>query len=351
VDIRRFLRSPVAVVLALLADFLLWGGPHRPDLAFRNDLNAAFAAQAQATRDWIDLPGVVGTAVGLNASGDPVVKVYLSQVGVAALPAMVAGVGVQVEVTGPITAIEWGEPESASRDGAAAVNPKGSFPRPVPIGVSTGHPGVTAGTIGARVTDGPNVFALSNNHVFANGNNARPGDPTLQPGIVDGGRDPDDAVGTLHDFEPIRYCGQLLCPENRIDGAIALTTTDDQGRDTPEGGYGTPRSSTTEASLGMAVQKYGRTTGHTHGTITGINAVLDIAYRGGEARFVDQIIIADGTFSTGGDSGSLVVTEGILLGDRRPVGLLFAGSDTYTVANPIDLVLDRFGVTIDGSGL
>jgi hypothetical protein len=33
------------------------------------------------------------------------------------------------------------------------------------------------------------------------------------------------------------------------------------------------------------------------------------------------------------------------------VGLLFAGSDTYTVANPIDVVLDRFGVTIDGSGM
>jgi len=34
--------------------------------------------------------------------------------------------------------------------------------RPVPIGVSTGHPDITAGTIGARVTDGVNVYALSN---------------------------------------------------------------------------------------------------------------------------------------------------------------------------------------------
>jgi PKD repeat protein len=33
------------------------------------------------------------------------------------------------------------------------------------------------------------------------------------------------------------------------------------------------------------------------------------------------------------------------------VGLLFAGSDSYTIANPIDLVLDRFDVTVDdGSG-
>jgi hypothetical protein len=30
------------------------------------------------------------------------------------------------------------------------------------------------------------------------------------------------------------------------------------------------------------------------------------------------------------------------------VGLLFAGGDTDTIANPIDLVLSRFGVTVDG---
>ena len=357
--IRRLLRFPVGLILALAADFLLFGGPHRPDLAFKADLRAAFAAQSQATADWIDLPGVVGTAVGLNASGDPVVKVYITELGVAALPLMVAGVDVQVEVTGPITAIPAeGEgaasdeaAEDAATDGAATVDPKQSFPRPVPIGVSTGHPGVTAGTIGARVTDGRQVFALSNNHVFANGNDARPGDNLLQPGVVDGGRNPDDALGTLQDFEPIQYCSAVICPDNHIDAAIALTSTDDLSRDTPEGGYGTPRSSTVEASLGMKVQKYGRTTGQTEGTITGINAVIDVQYRGGSVRFVDQIIITDGTFSTGGDSGSLVVTRGYLWGDRRPVGLLFAGSDTYTVANPIDVVLERFGVTIDGSGM
>jgi hypothetical protein len=102
----------------------------------------------------------------------------------------------------------------------------------------------------------------------------------------------------------------------------------------------------------MKVQKYGRTTGHTRGTITGINAVIDVAYPSGTARFVDQIIITNDTmFSTGGDSGSLIVTQGRLLGDRRPVALLFAGSDINTIANPIDVVLDRFGITIDGSGL
>ena len=97
----------------------------------------------------------------------------------------------------------------------------------------------------------------------------------------------------------------------------------------------------------LAVQKYGRTTGHTRGKVTGINAILDVNYRTGRARFVDQIVVTGQGFSAGGDSGSLIVTDGRGRKDRRPVGLLFAGSPNTTIANPIDLVLDRFGVTVD----
>jgi len=61
------------------------------------------------------------------------------------------------------------------------------------------------------------------------------------------------------------------------------------------------------------------------------------------ARFVDQIGISDGSFSDGGDSGSLIVTNDA---GKNPVGLLFAGSSTRTIANPIDDVLAAFNVTI-----
>ena len=62
-----------------------------------------------------------------------------------------------------------------------------------------------------------------------------------------------------------------------------------------------------------------------------------------------QIVITPGTFSAGGDSGSLIVVNSVGSGsDRRPVGLLFAGSSSYTIANPIDAVLTEFRVTIDG---
>lgn len=299
-------------------------------------LDAALAAQAMVSEDWLSMDGVVGTAVGLDESGSAVLKVYLAEAGIAALPMTVAEVPVRMEVTGRIVSLADSPP-----------NPKAGFPRPVPIGVSTGHPDITAGTIGARVSDGTRVFALSNNHVLANNNGAQKGDNFLQPGVADGGRNPADALGTLYDFEPIQFCSQIVCPTNQMDAALALTTTDDLGTETPTDGYGKPRSGTVEANLGMQVQKYGRTTGHTVGRISGINAMVNVNYRTGTARFTGQIMISGDGFSTGGDSGSLIVTKGIFMADRRPVGLLFAGSATNTIANPIDLVLDRFGVTID----
>ena len=156
-------------------------------------------------------------------------------------------------------------------------------------------------------------------------------------------------IATLYDFEPISFCSGFTCPLNQLDAAIALTTVEDVGNETPEGGYGAPRESPAEAKLGLKVQKYGRTTGYTHGQVSGINATIDVGYKNGKARFEGQIVITGNGFSAGGDSGSLIVTEGLLLADRRPVGLLFAGTGTSPLANPIELVLDRFGVKIDGN--
>jgi hypothetical protein len=351
----------LALLLALAGDVAVHGVPPVPHGLSQASLSAALAAQAQVTEDWLGLEGVVGTAVGQGSPGEAVLKVYVTNLGAGLLPRSVAGVPVRVELTGPFVSLGQPLPPSfggaagawdagAGDAGAGDVDPKAGFPRPVPIGVSTGHPDVTAGTIGARVTDGSDVFALSNNHVYAANNRGRSGDNLLQPGIADGGRNPEDAVATLYDFEPIGFCAGMACPSNRIDAAIALTTTEEVGTETPEGGYGQPRADPFEATLGMRVQKYGRTTGHTLGRVTGINATIDVNYRTGVARFTGQIVItgSDGEFSAGGDSGSLVVSKGILTADRRPVGLLFAGSNTTTLANPIDLVLERFGVRVDG---
>ena len=220
------------------------------------------------------------------------------------------------------------------------------YPRPVPIGVSTGHPDITAGTIGCRVKKDGAVYALSNNHVYANENLAFPGENVLQPGDYDGGIDPDDAIGTLELYVPILFGGS----DNTVDAAIALSSTADLDNATPigGGGYGVPNSDTLapNVALGRAVQKYGRTTGLTKGTVAGINATVNVGYDRGVATFVGQLLIWRGrSFSAGGDSGSLVVTDDEAC---NPVGLLFAGSNRYTIANSIDDVLNAYDVSIDG---
>ena len=304
------------------------------------------AVQEAHTNRLMAIKGVAGTAVGLDAGNAHVIKVLLEKPGVAGIPKKLDGIAVHPVVTGKIYALPKpeGKPDKPGKppkpEPEPPVDPTARFDRPVPIGVSTGHPDITAGTIGCRVTKEGKGYALSNNHVYANENLASIGDNVLQPGTYDEGVNPEDAIGTLADFQPIAFDGS----DNTIDAAIALTSTANLGNATPTDGYGVPNSATVAPALRMKLQKYGRTTGLTSGKITAINATVNVGYDSGVARFVGQIVIIPGGFSAGGDSGSLVVTQK----GKNPVGLLFAGSSTVTIANPIDAVLDRFGVSVDG---
>ena len=318
-------------------------------------LDAVMAVQDRHTSRVMALGGVVGTGTGLGAAGNPVVVVFTAGPGVAGIPGKLEGVSVSVRPIGKVRALK-GKPPGKGKGG---IDPKGRFDRPVPIGVSTGHPDITAGTIGCRVKDAVgNVYALSNNHVYADENLASIGDAAIQPGTYDGGSSPADDIGTLFDFEPIIFSTSA---NNVIDAAIASSTTARLGRATPSDGYGTPQSAHVSAAVGMKVRKYGRTTGQTEAEITAINATVNVGYSSGTARFVDQVVIGSAGFSDGGDSGSLIVlvdetrsgkgrNKTIVEGPDhlKPVGLLYAGSSVATIANPIEPVLDRFGVTVDG---
>jgi hypothetical protein len=312
----------VFVLLALSSVLLAQG---RSEEAFER----VKAAQERHTKRLMAIEGVEGTAIGLDENDALAVKVFTAGPGVRGIPKDLDGVPVHTVVSGKIYAL---------------VDPTARFPRPVPTGVSTGHPNITAGTIGCRVKDSAgNVYALSNNHVYANENRASIGDNVLQPGAYDGGVDPGDAIGTLYDFEPILFG---MFGVNIIDAAIALCSTGTLDNKTPDDGYGIPSSTTAAAYINQAVQKYGRTTRLTTGTVTAVNGIFLVRYSRSFAMFFGQIVIEPGSFSAGGDSGSLIVTDDLAC---NPVGLLFAGSDTTTIANPIDLVLLRFGVTIDDS--
>ncbi|MCZ6895836.1 MAG: hypothetical protein O7H40_17550, partial [Gammaproteobacteria bacterium] len=209
-------------------------------------LEHAIGIQEIHTPDLMAMEGVVGTAVGVAGDGTPVIKVFTESRDVTGVPRLLDGIPVVIRTTGKIYALHhqpWHSGGPGGDDGESA--PAGCSPttwceRPVPIGVSTGHPAITAGTIGARVTDGDNVYALSNNHIYANENMAPIHDNVLQPGPFDGGVDhPDDTIGTLSDFETIVFSTSAY---NVIDAAIALSSIANLGNATLSDGYGTPKS-------------------------------------------------------------------------------------------------------------
>jgi len=353
---RRYLLPALLAAVVGLASEAGYAGPTPAELRQIRDVvetHRRHAKQMLADRN------VVASGVGLDARGRPVIRVLVTDARTA-VPARIEGVRVHKQVSGQIVALRGTTCES-SDNGLCANSER--WPLPVPIGVSVGHPAVTAGTIGARVTDGSNVFILSNNHVIAANNNAMLGDGILQPGTFDGGLDNADAIATLVDFEIIDFAA-----DNTMDAAIALSTPAELAVSTPVGefgslvGYGVPSTELhpaygvpevigdedMAALLGTAVQKMGRTTGITSGSVSTIDASVSVCYDSPyctqTATFVDQIIITPGTFAAGGDSGSLIVSDDLL---NRGVGLLFAGSPTIVIANRIDLVLNRFGVRID----
>jgi len=245
--------------------------------------------------------------------------------------------------------------------------------RPAPPGCSVAHISVTAGTFGCVVQKNGLRYILSNNHVLANSNDAQAGDTILQPGPHDGGSSL-DKIGVLEDFVPISFEGSTNPPTlpgcnigraiawganliakvlgrktrlvavsqsnepNYIDAAISLPDNDTDIIDEIIR-IGKP-SGIAVASLGMNVQKYGRTTQYTTGNILQTNATVQVSYGTNKlAIFKNQLI--SGPMSAGGDSGSTVLDM-----NGNIVGLLFAGSDSTTIFNPIQDVFTRLGITL-----
>ncbi len=229
--------------------------------------------------------------------------------------------------------------------------------RPLRAGVSVSHPLVTAGTLGAFVTVGEagDLHLLSNSHVLALSGAARPGDPTLQPGVADGGRDPQDRVAALTDFVPLSADAV-----NTVDAALSVL---DDGvtadlRDLPGGPLaGALAEGPENLPADLLVEKSGRTTGYTRGRVSaleldGLRIGYEIGQQLSEITFDDQIEVEgldDAPFSRGGDSGSLILTSTGRLG----YALLFAGSETggpgghgLTYGNPFAAVLAQLGLTL-----
>jgi hypothetical protein len=164
---------------------------------------------------------------------------------------------------------------------------------------------------------------------------------SLQPGTLDIGADPGQnyfwKVGTVANYWTLSESGP-----NVIDAAISRT--DFSQAQSYQFGIGEPNPVRAEAYIEEPVEKSGRTTGVTYGSVTSINVSVKVAYGEGcpEYDFVDQVAIS-GTpppFSDHGDSGSAILDSTTL----APVALLFAGGPTTTFANNIGHVYDDLDV-------
>ncbi|HEX8161045.1 MAG TPA: hypothetical protein VF538_04190 [Pyrinomonadaceae bacterium] len=199
-----------------------------------------------------------------------------------------------------------------------------------------------SGTLGSLVKDSSGVnYILSNNHVLGLAGAATAGDDVSQPGLIDN----NCAVATVvGDFTaaPALSSG--------VDCAVAALRAGTMDSTGFIEDIGTISSVTKTPAIGLGVAKSGRTTGFQTGSISSISTTVSIKYPtscGGNSgptfTFTNQVVINSSTFSAGGDSGSLIVTNDA---NHQPVALLFAGSSTSTIGNPINLVLSRLSATL-----
>lgn len=222
----------------------------------------------------------------------------------------------------------------------AARRPTGD-PRVLRAGGSCGHPRITAGTLGGFVEDARSYYALSNNHVLADCDAGRVGDPIWQPGPYDAQRGEHQVIAHLARWialDPLRTDG--------VDAAIAVLDGE-----VPEflpweyDGIGEMDPRPIEERYAVSrVVKRGRTTRVTRGKVSAFE--LDGVRLDYGTRLEPRLITFDDqlefvhvhrtrAFSQGGDSGSLILDEA----SRRPYALLYGGGPD---AEGVDRTLGHF---------
>jgi hypothetical protein len=192
-----------------------------------------------------------------------------------------------------------------------------------------------SGTLGSLVKDNTGaLYILSNNHVLGLAGNASAGDDISQPGLIDNNCQVATVVADFTTAPPLSAgvdCAIAALRAGQMDGGGAIQD------------IGTISSLVKAPSVGLGVAKSGRTTGFTTGTVGSINTTVSVRYPkscggggGPTFTFPNQVVINSSTFSAGGDSGSLIVTNNAC---HQPVALLFAGSSSATIGNPVGAVL------------
>jgi hypothetical protein len=159
----------------------------------------------------------------------------------------------------------------------------------------------------------------------------------VQPATLDGGNYWRDQIGWAEAPDGILFDGRL----NYHDAALVRYFDDIEVRPVilRIGHY----TSVGAVRAGDTVHKYGRTTGHTTGTVLATDAVRQVAYGirpDGTPILATFVTNVASRFLEPGDSGSAV-----LKGDRL-VGLGFAGSAVESLFTDIRYTLERYGLSL-----
>ncbi len=209
------------------------------------------------------------------------------------------------------------------------------------------------GTLGSLLQRNGTFYILSNNHVLARSDSASIGDAITQPDLIDANCSTagTTTVGNLSQYVNLQAAGtnvdaalaQIVAGTVDTTGSIlslgptATGSTPDAGA--PHAGHGIV------ANVGEAVAKSGRSSSLTCSTVDAVQVQTSVSYQKGcntganfSVMYTGQVSVAGGTFSASGDSGSLIVDENT----ADPVALLYGGSDTDTVGNPVADVLTAF---------
>ncbi len=281
-------------------------------------------AKTAAEQALLKQKGVVGVG-----GTEEKIRVYVEgSPGFDVIPRSIAGYDVEIVKVGHVKALTLVQEEELAAPMEAA---RAARVRPVPGGVSIGHPLVTAGTNATALPLGGTLYGLSNNHVLAavstlQAARARIGDVVLQPGRVDGGVAPGDVIGTLYRYVPLNEFGV-----NLVDCALFKPTSPDLLSMDIMGLA--PFSGFKRAEVGMAISKSGRTSGVTAGKVADVDATMSVDYGTFQATFRHQIV--SDFMASPGDSGSLTMDPS----DYAAVGLVYAGSEYITMHNHIGDVL------------
>lgn len=207
-----------------------------------------------------------------------------------------------------------------------------------------------SGTLGSLVSRAGTSYILSNNHVLNKSDQGAVGDPISQPGLADANCSTSAVrtVANMSQAAPLKT--------SNVDAALAQIVpgqVDPGGTilDLAAAGQSAqPSAMTGVPTVNELVSKSGDATGLTCSAIFAVDAIIDVTYmtscNGGTpftVRFTGQVAINGGNFSNSGDSGSLIVDSNT----ARPVALLYAGSSSNTVGNPIQ---DVYNALKDSSG-